>query len=94
MKVSDAPMKELWLGRKVKFPTGRMGVICSLTLEIPPCRLEDSTLRQLGPRFSEIGFYVIETRRLMHNNFIELMGLVELLDETLDTKDLYELYRS
>jgi hypothetical protein len=68
MNICDAPMSELWLGRCVRTAIGNTTVICGLQLEIPPARLyEENTLKQRGPRYSEISFYILETSDLKHD---------------------------
>lgn len=86
-------MKDLWLGRKVKLLLpNKIGVICGLTLEIPPTQISlgGSIYKQEGPRYDTIDIYSISSRALYRDIFINTSN-IELLDETLSTKDLYDL---
>lgn len=94
MKISEAKYKDLYLGRLCRMATGRLAVISALRLEIPPSNYEEGApLQQLGPRFSEIDFYILETRRSCILCFIDSLDTVELLDGSLTTKELYDLTR-
>lgn len=95
MKICEAGAKDLWLGRKVKLMMeNRVGVICGLNMAIPKVLhvIGGSIYNQQGPRDDTVDIYSISSR-VLHRDIFIMSSNIELLDETLDTKDLYDLIK-